>query len=296
MSHNTIQYVSTKAILNGMFRRDDAWNIISDFSQYPRIMENVDKVVIHEKNKKEGISEWVICLDKRSFTTLTWTEHDYYDKDNYELRFESINGDFDQIGGFWRIKNDKSGEITLYFDLRYYFGLPVLEEHFTPILHEKMEKMATAMMNTVVCQMRKNEQELRSFKRLALDVRSDIILNNSTINASVMDISQGGVMFHYDGKLDLHNISFSLGNVAVTNAILHKDLKRGNYRVVFKKPLNGHQVQKLVDTIDKPLQRVKGVQEALMLDNSKKDTKDSSETIKDKDEINLEYNTIQLHY
>jgi hypothetical protein len=88
--------VSTEAILKGKVRKEFAWTIISDYSRYEAIMDNVDRVNILEKSATEGKSEWFVTVEE---APLRWVERDYYDADNFELRFESIDGDFENING-----------------------------------------------------------------------------------------------------------------------------------------------------------------------------------------------------
>ncbi len=64
----SFETVTTEAVLPGCVRKEKAWDIISDYSRYPAIMDNVDKVEITERTGKEGISRWYITVEEAPST------------------------------------------------------------------------------------------------------------------------------------------------------------------------------------------------------------------------------------
>ena len=92
----SFETVSTETVLTGCVRKEKAWKIISDYSRYPSIMDNVDKVEIAERSGDEGISRWYITVEE---APLYWVEKDHFNSRDFEITFKSIEGDFDNRGG-----------------------------------------------------------------------------------------------------------------------------------------------------------------------------------------------------
>ena len=142
----TFEHVSTEATLKGNVRKETAWKLITDFSRYPVFIGNIDDVKILEINDNESKSEWFVTIDG---APLRWIERDLYDKENFNLRFESIEGDFDTINGNWRIENYNHRGIKISFEVDYSLGIPVIEEVLGPVLKQKMKGNIDSMIKSV---------------------------------------------------------------------------------------------------------------------------------------------------
>ena len=254
------EHVSTTETLKGNFRKEIAWDIISDFSRYPIIMGNVDEVKIHEKNEKEGISEWFVTIEG---APLRWLEKDFYDKEKSELRFESIEGDFDNINGRWKIENYDYKGIKISFDFDYNLGIPVIEEVLGNILKEKMKSNIDLMINAVKKELKKEQAEERNFKRFSIEKHHTIRINNTEIRPLIINVSQGGMMFEYDGKPDLLSVALKINGSKIESDIVINDLNRKNYRAVFKEAIDPSEMEKIINELSpKTLQ----VQDALIIE------------------------------
>ena len=261
MHNMAFERVSTEETLTGKFRKEKAWKLISDYTSYPDFMENVDAVKIHEKNEKEGISEWFVTIEE---APLRWVEKDYYEKEDFEVRFESIEGDFDNINGRWKIETVINEGIRISFTVDYNLGIPVIEEVLGHILKEKMKSNIDSMIQAVKNTLAKEEIEERVSQRFYLGTHHNITINGNSIRATVLNFSQGGMMIKYDGKLDPLSASVKInGNIIDSEIILH-DLKRKNYRIIFKDILTEEDTDKLVKILSHEPQQV---QEAVIVEN-----------------------------
>lgn len=240
------EHVSTEAILKGKFRKETAWNLIKDFSRYPVIMENVDEVKILEINDTESKSEWFVTIEG---APLRWLEKDFYDRENLKLRFESIEGDFDTINGNWRIENYNHKGIKISFELDYSLGIPVIEEILGPVLKQKMKGNIDSMINSVKEELTKKQVEEREFKRIPIGEQHNVRINGNEIRPEIINISQGGIMFDYDGKPDLLSIMLKINGITIESDIIINDLKKKNYRAVFKEVINTDELEKLVNIL-----------------------------------------------
>jgi ribosome-associated toxin RatA of RatAB toxin-antitoxin module len=234
--------VSTEAILKGKVRKEFAWTIISDYSRYEAIMDNVDRVNVMEKSATEGKSEWFVTVEE---APLRWVERDYYDVDNYELRFESIDGDFENINGRWKVEDFQNEGIKIYFSIDYNLGIPVIEEVLGHILKEKMKTNIDSMIHAIKEELTKSQADDRKFKRFNIGKYNNINLNAKDIRAYVVNISQMGMMFYYDGEFDAANVTIKIGDMVIEAESLFNDLKHKNSRLIFKEAISEKQIEEM---------------------------------------------------
>lgn len=234
--------VSTEAILKGKVRKEFAWTIISDYSRYEAIMDNVDRVNVIEKSATEGKSEWFVTVEE---APLKWLERDYYDIDNYELRFESIDGDFENIDGKWKVEDFKNEGIKIYFTVDYNLGIPVIEEVLGHILKEKMKTNIDSMIHAIKEELTRTQVDDRKFPRIAIGRYSNIILNGKDIRAYIVNISQKGIMFYYDGLFDAQEVQVKINNLVIDAELLFNDLKHKNCRLIFKDAVGDTRIKDL---------------------------------------------------
>jgi ribosome-associated toxin RatA of RatAB toxin-antitoxin module len=235
------EHVRGEAVLRGMVRKEFAWRIISDFASYPRFMDNVDNVIVHEKNAHDGKSEWFVTVEE---APLAWLERDFYDPDNFEIRFESIDGDFDNINGSWKVSDIETGGVHISFSIDYNLGIPVIEEVLGDILKEKMKSNIDAMLNAIKAELESTLPDERKYKRYTVNKHNTLVINGSPVRAYVINVSRKGMMFYYDGTFDDNEAEVRIGNVIIAADALYNDVKHHSTRLIFreaidKKLLNG---------------------------------------------------------
>ena|GEM_PF-1185903 len=227
------QSVSTRAVLKGGVRKEFAWRVISDFNSYPSLVNTVQKVVVHERNEREGRSEWFVSLED---APMRWMEKDYFDADNFGLRFESIDGDFEQINGTWKVEDFNSEGIELAYSLDYDLGIPVIEEVVGAVLKEKMKTTIENMVQSIVAQLhRSSHVEERVFKRTPIQAYNNIRLNGKDLRVRIINISQRGILFESrvddctEARLVIGDVSViadvhSMGSSLKTRALFQKEI------------------------------------------------------------------------
>ena len=187
--------VTTEAILPGCIRKENAWKIISDYTRYPAIMDNVDKVEITERSGDEGISRWQVTVEE---APLYWVEKDFFDMRNGEIVFKSIEGDFDNINGRWSIKdNSIDSGIAIRFEIQYNLGIPVIEEVLGHILKEKMKTNIDKMMAAVRKELCGAEIDERKHLRHAVGRPHVCSYKGTILKMFVLNISAGGMQTRF---------------------------------------------------------------------------------------------------
>jgi|WetSurMetagenome_2_1015567.scaffolds.fasta_scaffold00027_15 ribosome-associated toxin RatA of RatAB toxin-antitoxin module len=234
--------VSTEAVLKGKVRKEFAWTIISDYSRYEAIMDNVDKINIIEKTPTEGKSEWFVTVEE---APLRWVERDYYDVENFELRFESIDGDFENINGKWKVEDFQNEGIKIYFTVDYNLGIPVIEEVLGHILKEKMKTNIDSMIHAIKDELTRAQVDDRKYPRIPIGRYSNIVLNGKDIRAYTVNISRKGMMFYYDGLFDAQEVQVKIDGIVIEAELLFNDLKHKNCRLIFKEAVGDTQIREL---------------------------------------------------
>jgi ribosome-associated toxin RatA of RatAB toxin-antitoxin module len=245
--------VTTEAVLSGCVRKEKAWNIISDYSRYPAIMENVDRVEIAERAGEEGISRWYVTVEE---APLYWVEKDRFDKNGYEIVFKSIEGDFDNINGRWRIRDSAGGGgIAIDFEIQYNLGIPVIEEVLGHILREKMKTNIDKMVAAVKKELCGPVLEERKYPRHVLGRPLACSYGGKPLTLFVLNISAGGMMTRFAPAVDgAGPLCMDGGTLEV--AAFHGDETADRCRFVFRQPLDEARVMGIVShRADEPQKR-----------------------------------------
>jgi ribosome-associated toxin RatA of RatAB toxin-antitoxin module len=205
--------VTTEAVLPGCIRKENAWNIISDYTRYSAIMDNVDKVEITERSGDVGISRWYITVEE---APLYWVEKDRFNSRDFEITFESIEGDFDNINGRWRIRDNIDDGIAINFEIKYNLGIPVIEEVLGHILKDKMKTNIDKMMAAVRKELCGTSIDDRKYPRYTIGHPSVCAFNGTSLNLFVLNLSAGGMMTRFVPGI-------SAGALDIASALLNVD-------------------------------------------------------------------------
>ncbi len=124
---------------------EHGYEIMENVEQFPEFMPNVNvvKLLEHEGNRK--VASWDIMLDD---APLSWVEEGLYDRDEFLIRFRSLEGVFDRFDGFWKVQAESEGS-RISFELVYEIGLPEIEEIVGPLLHQRLVENAESMLDAI---------------------------------------------------------------------------------------------------------------------------------------------------
>jgi ribosome-associated toxin RatA of RatAB toxin-antitoxin module len=242
--------ISNEIVIKGKITRHSAWDLITDFTNFTKQIDPIERITVLEKNQNEGKSEWHINIEG---APLSWVAKDYYDKENYQFKFKSICGDFEKILGRWKIENFKNIGIKIFFDIKYRLGIPVLEEHVGPILKNKIKTFMSSILNYIKTKLLNLQQEERKSERINIGKFFPITLNDTPVRAFILNISKKGIMFEYDEKLNFYHLSLKIGNIFIQYGKLSHELKSRNYRIVFKNPINPTDFNNLINILQKQI-------------------------------------------
>jgi ribosome-associated toxin RatA of RatAB toxin-antitoxin module len=237
--------VLSEAILQGCVRKENAWNLISDYSKYPAIMDNVDSVEILERTEETGLSKWQISVDS---APLYWVEKDYFNHREFQIHFKSIDGDFDAINGQWRITNTLDAGIKISFELEYGLGIPVIEELLGAVLRKKMQKNMEQMVGSIRKELVSRAIEERRFPRATINKRHPGRQNGFEHDLLIINLSAGGMMIRTPVKLiEEGALQLAVAMLDIASVII--DEANDCCRIVFQHPLEDDVLSSLRESL-----------------------------------------------
>jgi ribosome-associated toxin RatA of RatAB toxin-antitoxin module len=130
-----MQAVRFEHVIEG-WERGSAFERLKDGDQYQlSAPEHVKSVVVEPTDDPHvSVSYWELFFRNG---LLEWKERDFYDDENATLRFEQIEGDFDEFHGEWQIlslsDDPKELRLKVIFSATFDFGVPSFAEIVEPI-------------------------------------------------------------------------------------------------------------------------------------------------------------------
>ncbi|MBN1131109.1 MAG: PilZ domain-containing protein [Chitinispirillaceae bacterium] len=259
--------VLSETLLPGSVRKEQAWKIITDYSKYPLIMDNVDKVEIIERNRETGISRWEVSVDD---APLYWVEKDFFNHRDFHLAFKSTEGDFDNINGQWRITDSSGSGIAICFEIEYNLGIPVIEEVLGPVLREKMETNMSKMVSAIKKELASSATDERRFPRMAINRNHTALQNGSEYELTVINLSAGGMMVRPAAK-QITPGTLQLAVAMLDIVTIDEDEVSGRCRCIFRRPLEETVLTALRESLMSagrtPIARSAGLHDVLVFRN-----------------------------
>jgi len=123
----------------------EAFQVVEDLERFPEFMPNVNSVRLLEVNGNRKVATWDTTIDD---APLEWVEEGIYDRENYSVRFRSVEGVFDRFDGLWKVTTEEAGS-RVTFELTYEIGLPEIEEIVGPLLRERMIENFESMLAAI---------------------------------------------------------------------------------------------------------------------------------------------------
>lgn len=121
------------------------YQILSDMTQFPQFMKNVESIEVTERGDDYTISHWVTRLQGTKFR---WTERDTFYPEEGRIAFRQIEGDLKVFQGEWRLVTTAEGtEVTL--DTEFEFGIPMLAMILNPIAKLALRDNARSMVKAI---------------------------------------------------------------------------------------------------------------------------------------------------
>ncbi len=240
--------VNSSQHLCGFYRKVRAWNFITDFSIYHKIIPQIESINCHNQKTDLMRTEWFVTLDGAPFS---WVELDLLQRERFILSSEAVSGDFDMLRGRWKIEDGKNEGIQLSYTLEYRLGIPVIEENVGEVLKEKMQCYVTSVVNNHCDHLQTGIREERRFKRVGLNRRCPLIINGHEFEAHVMNFSRGGMMVglgkEFPGTDLLPRSQFQIAGIPMCGNGFFDSYYQA-HRITFSEPLQEQNFRSLFET------------------------------------------------
>ncbi len=79
---------------------DTVYALAKDIERFPEFMDDVEEVVVLERQGSRTISRWVGVV-KQFNRKIEWTERDEWDDEAHVCRFAQVEGDYSKYEGVW---------------------------------------------------------------------------------------------------------------------------------------------------------------------------------------------------
>jgi ribosome-associated toxin RatA of RatAB toxin-antitoxin module len=265
-----LEKVAAETVITGMVRKEAAWEIVSDFSRYPAIMENVDEVRVHERTPRSGKSEWFVNVEG---APLSWIERDVFDPEHFRIRFESLGGDFEKVKGRWSIEDYRGEGIRVVFEIEYLLGIPVIEEVLGHILKEKMQSNIDTMVAAIRGELLKKQVEERRHRRIDVGRYVDLSVNGRAVRSYIVNVSRGGMRIQTtNGGLKTRTFDLEIGANRLKAGLLD-DSRRKDPCLRFSRDLSPKSLErilKILEHSDARRHERRTVQKSVTLNRGKK--------------------------
>jgi ribosome-associated toxin RatA of RatAB toxin-antitoxin module len=240
-----LEKVLSEAIIPGCVRKERAWEIISDYAKYPTIIEIVDKVEVLERTEETGLSKWQITIEN---APLYWVEKDFFNHHAFQIRFKSIEGDFDAINGRWHITDADASGIKIAFEIEYDLGIPVIEAVLRPILREKMKASMARMVRAIQQHLIAKSSDERRYERRIINRNQTARQNGVAYNLFIANLSPGGMMVSSSAPL-LQQGPLQLSIAMLDIATIVSEKEYGRNRIIFSRPLDEEVFSSLAENL-----------------------------------------------
>jgi ribosome-associated toxin RatA of RatAB toxin-antitoxin module len=124
---------------------DAVYQVLSDMSQIPAFMKNVEDVTVAERGEGYTQSVW---RTKLQGATFQWTERDEFFPQEGRITYRQIQGDLKKFEGYWQLRATTEGtEVTL--ETTFEFGMPMLAGLLNPVAKLAIRENAKSMVRAI---------------------------------------------------------------------------------------------------------------------------------------------------
>jgi len=120
------------------------FDVLADFKLYERLVDVVHSVDVTHQNEITH-SSWVVEF---GIGFLRWVEEDWFRRDELQLDFNQLEGDFDEFYGGWKFRPENEGvraSLIVDFD----FGVPSLASIVEPVAERVLTDVTKQILRSL---------------------------------------------------------------------------------------------------------------------------------------------------
>jgi len=126
--------------------RDKVYKIIKDMENFPHFMREVKNLKIIKRMDNALVTAWEVEVDG---APVNWKEEDYFDDANYQVRFNMLEGNYEEYQGRWMLKDLLGNNTLLTLEADFDWGIPILEKYVSEALEDKARRSLLGMIQAI---------------------------------------------------------------------------------------------------------------------------------------------------
>lgn len=123
------------------------WKVLrflTRIENFKNFLPNVKECrVIEKESKSTVVTQWKAEIEG---IPISWKERDFFDFENFTLRFNSIEGDLERFEGKWILEDYPFGGTSVTLELVLKIGLPIIENIVADFFRNKFKKNFEQML------------------------------------------------------------------------------------------------------------------------------------------------------
>ena len=123
-----------------------AYNTLKEMERFPEYMKFVKNIKVLERSEKKFVTFWQLEIDG---APLTWRQEDYFDPDNFEIKFKMLEGDYQHYEGGWKVLDFDKNHCRITAEAQFDWGIPVLEAYVKKTLERKAKLALGGMLRAL---------------------------------------------------------------------------------------------------------------------------------------------------
>ena len=112
--------------------------IAKDNESFPEYMEDVNTLVVVERDGDRVVSDWVGVISTFGLK-IRWRQEDVWNDSAHQCTFSQISGDYDKLEGRWRF-TEENGGTRFDSDLDYEYVVPGIGPLIKKVIHNIVVK------------------------------------------------------------------------------------------------------------------------------------------------------------
>ena len=133
--------------------KSEVYKVLKNMEDFPNFMRDVKSLnIIKRLGDDRIVTAWETEIDG---APVHWKEEDYFDLANYQVKFNMLEGNYNEYQGYWSIQPSHNS-VKLSIKLEVDWGIPVLEKYVGKVLESKARRGLLGMLYAIKNKVEKN--------------------------------------------------------------------------------------------------------------------------------------------
>lgn len=126
---------------------EEVYAIAKDNKSFPEYMNDVDSLEVVEQEGSRVVSRWVGLVSAFGLK-VRWTQEDIWDDQQHLCEFRQLKGDYDDLSGTWKFREENSGT-RFESSINYEYNVPGLGLLIKNVIHNLVTKNVNGALEAI---------------------------------------------------------------------------------------------------------------------------------------------------